>query len=280
MKNSYLHILLLTILSFGCASNKDGNQTLSKGEIFYSSGTNHLINKKYTEALKDLLEAVKLEPKNSDIHNNLGMAYYFKGEPNLAKFHLEQSIKLNSDNSDAKNNLASIHQHLKNSSEAKKLYEAVLKDLTYPNQYRTFYNLGLIESQEGNVARAKELFSKSVENNENYCPAYFQLGLIAYNDHNFKDAYDHFKNSSVGDCYINSAEAIYYQGLTSVKLGNLERARLKFIDVVKRFPNSEVATKAGSQIEKLDNIQEAGLMPEKNELNLNHAPTKQSYIIP
>lgn len=249
-----LFCLIALSLLISCSSNRVSEKE-KKADIFYQSGTQNLVSKKYTEALSDFLEAVKLDPKNPEIHNNLGMSYYFKGELNLATQHLRKAIELDPKNMDPVNNLANIHYAQGNYAEAKNGYENILKDLTYQNQFRTYYNLGLIELVQKNKTKARELFNKSLEDNENYCPAYFQLGTLDFDAQNYQAAYDHFKNAGIGECISNAAEANYYQALTSWKLGNSERAKLKFIDITKRFPKSPMATKAQLQLDRLTKLE-------------------------
>lgn len=268
-------------LSFliSCSSNKM-SEGQKKADIFYMSGTQNLVSKRYTEALTDFLEAVKLDPKNAEIHNNLGMTYYFKNELNLAALHLRKAIELDTKNMDPVNNLASIYFAQGKYAEAKENYEKILKDLTYPNQFRTYYNLGLIEIINKDKNKARELFNKSLTDNENYCPAYFQLGTLDYEAQNFQAAYDNFKNAGIGECINNAAEANYYQALTSWKLGNTERAKLKFLDITKRFPKSPMATKAQLQIEKLDSIEASSNSNEFSQAQKQQQAARQSFVSP
>ena len=138
-----------------------------------------MVAKEYTLALDQLLKAAEFSPNDSKVHNNLGMAYFFKEKPQEAIHHLKKSIKLNSKNTDALNNLASIYKTQKKIKLAQQLYEKALKDLLYTSQFRVHYNLALIRLEKGQTVKAVEHLKKSVELNNNYCPAYFKLGQIA-----------------------------------------------------------------------------------------------------
>src|SRR5687768_13729388 len=104
-----------------CASKN--NVKSKQSDLYFSAGTQSLMSKDYTDALKNLLKANELNPDNSEILNNLGMAYYFKGEIDLAIKTLNRALELNEENSDAKVNLASIHYKAGNVSQAEKLYK-------------------------------------------------------------------------------------------------------------------------------------------------------------
>lgn len=245
-------IMLLVIVSISfisCSSQKTITDQ-RKAQILYQSGTNYLVKGQYTLALRALLEAKTYDSKNAQIHNNLGMAYYFKKENTQAIKHLKQSIKINEKNSDAKNNLASIYLEQKKYSKAKHLYKAILKDLLYDRQQKTFYNLGLLEERQGNLAKAVHYFRQSTKVDENYCPSQFKLGMIAYNKTNYKLALSQLKKSAMGLCY-NNPKTHYYQALTYMKLGKYNTAQLKFSDILDRFPKSKYSPLATEQMVKI-----------------------------
>ena len=156
MTKSFLFIsLIISLNSCSYLSVKEKSTRDKKTNLYFAQGTEMLVKKDYSRALEYLLEAQKLSPGDSEVHNNLGMAYFFKKRTEKAKQHLERSIELNPKNSDARNNYASILFREKNYQEAKKQYLAVKNDLIYPHQYRTNYNLALIEEVEGNQDKMK-----------------------------------------------------------------------------------------------------------------------------
>jgi type IV pilus assembly protein PilF len=108
---SFLLMSVLFIVT-SCASD-DVNRELTidekKAELYYDQGTSELIQKNYSQALNNLLKAKELRPLDSKVRTNLGMAYYFKEQVQLAVSELKEAIKLDTKNSDAKLNLATIY---------------------------------------------------------------------------------------------------------------------------------------------------------------------------
>lgn len=246
---SLLAMLLLT----SCASKNDLNA--KQAGLYFGAGTQSLMDKQYTEALKNLLQANQLDPENSDILNNLGMAYYFKGEKDLAVRTLKNSLKINPDNSDAKVNLASIHFKDGQLADAEKMYKEVLKDLTYDKQARTLYNLGLIEMQGNNdYVAAENYFKKSIKEDDNYCPSYHHLGLVQYHRRQFNSALKNFREASLGVCF-DSPGPHYYQALTLIELRQYDEARLKLDEMSTRFKKSDYARKARQKALELTTIE-------------------------
>jgi type IV pilus assembly protein PilF len=236
-----LTALLALLAIAACSSKKDSE---SKASLYFAAGTQSLVERQYTEALQNLIKANNLEPNNPEILNNLGMAYYFKGETELAVRTLKRTIELDENNSDAKNNLASIYYKQGNVAAAEKLYRKVLRHLTYDKQARTLYNLGILELEaRKNVAAAENLFRKAVAEDDNYCPAYFQLGLIHYNRRQFKAALKKFKDAAMGPCY-ESPGPHYHQALALIGLRRFTDARLKLDEIDTRFRDSSYAAQA------------------------------------
>lgn len=237
-----------------CSSKKD-DLRLKQAGLYFGAGTQSLMEKEYTEALKNLLQANSMDPNNPEILNNLGMAYYFKGEKDLAVKHLKLALKINPDSSDAKVNLASIFFKDKNYSEAERLYKLVLKDLTYDKQARTLFNLGIIEFEAKNdLIAAENYFKRSLKEDSNYCPAYFQLGLTQFKRRQFNNALKNFKEAGMGSCYETPAPH-YYQALTQIELRQFDDARIKLDEIETRFKKSNFAIKAREKILELNQIE-------------------------
>ena len=252
-----LTLIILTLMT-NCANNPNyKNAEQKKAELYYSQGTSNLLQKDYTSALENLLEAHKLNPKDSKTHNNLGMAYYFRGDQKKALKHLKRSIELEPQNSDARNNLASLSMEIGNLPEARRQYNLVLKDLIYKHQYRTHYNLALIDLKERKLRQAKTKLHKSVQENEQYCPAYYQLGLMAHRNLEFRDAVNHFQKASLGSCVENPAPQ-YQQALSYIGLKDHEKALHKLTEIIERFPTSRYFALAGQKLKeiKVDRFQE------------------------
>lgn len=249
-----IFVLLLGILVLACSST-EAKKKQQQSELYFGAGTQSLMSQDYTDALTNLIKADKLDPNNAGILTNLAMAYYFKGERDLAVKTLKKSIEINSDNSDAKINLATIYYKDGNVSKAESMYKEVLKDLTYDKQARTFYNLGTIELQKQRISSAENYFNKSVKEESNYCPSYYQLGLINYNRKQFHTAYKNFKEATMGVCYESSPAAHYYQGLSLTQMRRFNEARMKFDEIDAKFKNSEYAGFARSKMMELNEIE-------------------------
>jgi type IV pilus assembly protein PilF len=254
---NFSKISTLIVIGFfltACASKQDKLES-KQASLYFGAGTQSLIDKQYTVALKNLLKANELDPNNAEILNNLGMAYYFKGEKEFAVQYLNEALRIDKKNSDARVNLASIYFRDGKFDSAEKLYKEVLKDLTYDKQARTFFNLGLLELQaKKNTVAAENYFKKSIKEDDNYCPAYHNLGLIQFKRKQFNTALRNFKEASMGTCYEAPAPH-YFQALTLIELRRFEDARVKLDEIDTRFKKSVYATKARAKFVEINEIE-------------------------
>jgi type IV pilus assembly protein PilF len=250
MKNSLFLVLCASFIISSCANTEKQNDK-RRAEILFSQGTESLVAQSYTEALTFLLKAEKLDPDNADIHNNLGMAFYFKKDLTSAKKHLTKAIELDENQTDAKGNLASLLVEEGRLDDAETIYKQILKNLTYDKQARTYYNLGVIQQRKGIVTKAETYFQKSIKESDTYCPAHYELGLINFNRKNFKEALQSFKDAGMGVC-VDSPGAFYQQAMTYIELQDMTRARQKLEDVVLRFGKTRYGQLAKLKLEDID----------------------------
>lgn len=244
---------LFILLTTGCATNKVPVKTTKekKAELYYVHGSQALVIRDYTTALSNLLKSVEYVHDDTKAHNNLGMAYFFKGNLEKAKHHLEMAIKIDKKNSDARNNLGSLYLHQKKYRLAKKQYEMVLKDLTYSLQHRVYYNLALIDLAYNRKDLAMKNLLKSVNENDSYCPAYYQLGVLTTRKRNYHSALEYFKKASRGTC-VSDPEPHYQEALTLVNLGEDQRALFKFKEIISSFPDSKQAIWSKRKLKSID----------------------------
>lgn len=240
-----------TLLFFAsCASSEPKKSTEErKADVYYGQGTVNLVNKEYNEALINLTEAKKLNPKDSQIRNNLGMAYYLKKQFNLAQEEFEDAIDLNEKNSEARVNLGVLHMEKNNLKEARKQFEKVLEDLTFNNQYRNYYNLALLSLKEGDREQAHVNLQKSLKEKDDYCPTHFKLGELYSEEYKFQKALKEFQESGKGTC-VNQPAPVYQQAITLQNLNKQTEANKKFKEVMEKFPGTKYSTQAFTQLKK------------------------------
>lgn len=252
MKRDFLTFLFLVsfaIFGISCSSNQKDTE-LKKADLFYTYGTQKMIDKDYTQALEALQNSNKLKPNDTKTLNNLGLAYFFKNRPQQAKKYFEQAIKADDKNSDARNNLASIYFREGKIDLAEQQYQEVLKDLVYQYSYRVQYNLALIELKRGNKKKAVDYLNQVLGYTLDYCPASYQLAMIYKQEGNITKAIKNLNIATTGKCEKEPA-AIYELGEVYRSLGEDKKALALYNKIIEGFPRTEYAQKSLSIKNKL-----------------------------
>lgn len=260
---------LLVFTSCGGQQLADKSPAEAKADLYYANGTANLMNGNYTEALDKLLEANNLRPNDSKVLNNLGMAYYFKNDVKSALKNIIRAIEIDPKNSDARVNLASIYFKQGNFAEAKKQYEMVTKDLIYKSQFRTYYNLGLLALKENKIDVAKKYFLLSVKDREDYCPANYQLGVIERDLYNFASALNWFRKAQLTTC-VTLPEPHLGEAKTLIELREYDKARIKLNYILEKFAQTPFAAFATNELQNLNRSEGAntGEISLQEKLNL------------
>lgn len=253
MKISTIFFLALLLIT-GCASDdssKEPSIEERKAEVYYNQGTSELIAKNYQQALTNLLKAKELNSKDSKIRNNLGMSYYFRQQPKLAVTELKEAISLDEKNTDAKMNLATIYLETNNLKDAKKMYELVLQDLTYPALFRVHYNLALLNLKIGDRKSAFQELQKSIQEKEDYCPAHFKMGTLYSEEYRYQEANTSFVNSTKGTC-VSNPETHFAVANSLINLNKNNEAKAKLKEIIEKFPKSNFKILAEKKLKSIE----------------------------
>ena len=264
-------ILLLFILS--CSSTEtEKPDKLSKAELYYNQGTSNLVAKDYTGALEMLLNAAEMAPGDTRVHNNLGMAYFFKQQTDLAEKHLKASIKLYPKNSDAKNNLASLYYDKGDYDKALALYQNIVSDLIYQHQYRIHYNMALIHIKRNKTYEAESELTLALKEKPDYCPAHAMLGKLARSAKDYEKALKHFKAGTLGTCYA-IPEMQYFKAIGLIDVGSYPEAKLILKELISKFKDNPYEKLAQAKLKEIEGKQESG------DISLDTLPSSQKKIL-
>lgn len=250
-------ILLISLIS--CASSKKvEDPSAKKAEIYYNHGTQALMTQEYSKALKNLLQANSLKSNDSRIHNNLGMAYFFKNKLSPAIRHLKLSVSYDPKNTEARLNLATVYMHAKKYNESQMQFDIVLNDLTFEGQFKTYFNLGILSLRMNDQLKAINYFKQSLDESSSYCPANYQLGNIYFKRGQFEKALQNYQAASKGTCY-DSPGPHYKQAISYMELKKYDFAQDKLKEILERFSNKgsyqALANKKLKELRKLKSLE-------------------------
>lgn len=235
--------LLAMLFACGCASTK----TKEEGALHARIGTALLQQGHYPDALRELLTAEKLDPKNAMTQNNLGLAYFMREKYKLAAEHIERAVDIDPKYSEARNNYGRVLIELGRYDEAIAQLRIVLADLTYNDPTKALVNLGMAQFRKGDFDQARGTFAKAIQTNRENCLAQTLYGRSLFEMGKFSAAANALDNANIV-CHSNNQpgfdEPQYFSGLAYYKLGNTSSAISRMEDVVKFYPDGKYAKKA------------------------------------
>ena len=148
---------------------------MSIKETFELALKNHQENN--IEVAQNLYNQVlEIDPKNINVHNNLGTIFDKLRDFQKARLCYEKVIEIDPNIAMPHYNLGIIFTQTEEYLKAKKCYEKVIE--IDPNNTNAHNNLGLVNNMLGEDQKAKSCFEKTIEIDPNYADAYNNLGVI------------------------------------------------------------------------------------------------------
>jgi Tfp pilus assembly protein PilF len=136
---------------------RDTSQSSAKEHL--EAGREYLLEGRYSEAVSELTTAASLDPKLTEAHNLLGVAYDKKGFADRARESFERAVKMEED-ADTLNNLGfSLYQNGNYRAAVDRLKRAAK---LAPQDERILNNLGLAYCRLGKIDEAYKAFSRAM----------------------------------------------------------------------------------------------------------------------
>jgi len=182
MKKGCSCIILLVFILVACAADREMNKR--KAEDKRNIAGAYIGQKKYTEALRELLEAEKLFSDDPLLQNDLGLVYLEKERPDLAVQHFKKALDLKPDYSAAKNNLGVAYLKNEQWDEAITCFKELSENLLYTTPQNPLVNMGLsyyhkkeFDQSEKYYKKALGLYDDGLKKDVAYIKALHGLGL-------------------------------------------------------------------------------------------------------
>jgi Tfp pilus assembly protein PilF len=171
-------ITLTSVQFIGC-SNKE-NEYIQKA-------TDLIIEKKFDEAEKMIMEALKINPQSPTGLNNLGYIYMNQSRYDEAVQKFDEALK-NYEKSEDKavvyNNLGMVKEKMNDPEQAEKYYNLAIE--TDPQYVITYVNLGLLKESQGALAEASTIFQSALKFQPNNKSLLHHTGTTALRSKDYK----------------------------------------------------------------------------------------------
>ena len=134
-------------------------------EVFFIKGKEALSDKNYDMAIECYQKAIEKNPGNPTVHNNIGVAYYLKGDYKLAIQSFKKAIELNPEYAEARQNMVLADKKLKE-------FEIHIPPIQYPtasipnpkckpDECRYYISVGSENTKEAAQRKAKKLLDEN-----------------------------------------------------------------------------------------------------------------------
>ncbi len=167
--------LIIFVFVVACVPvNQASKPELSKqAEFHYKSALANLQSGNASSALRELLEAVKLAPHDSAIHEALARTYQRKKAYNLAEKHYLTSLELSDNEPGYLNNLGALYLEIEQWDNAIKYFDLAAKDLLFERPHVAVTGKAYAYLQKKKYTQALVFFTEATDIAPRYARAYF-----------------------------------------------------------------------------------------------------------
>tara|TARA_B100000780_G_C21088805_1_gene438750 strand:+ start:172 stop:1536 length:1365 start_codon:yes stop_codon:yes gene_type:complete len=206
---------------------KDGVTAINEGKFGRAEGLYHAILRlnpknsdahnnlgiclqklnKLDEAVASYKQAILLKPNFSMAYNNLGVTLKILGKLEEARDIYKKAIEMKPDFALALNNLGDIYERLEKPEEAENNYRKALEQK--PNFAEVHYNLGNMLTKLSRLDEAKLSYDKALELKPNYKIALLNRGQILFEKGKYELSLKDFDNCNTKDSRSRSLTSLY-----------------------------------------------------------------------
>lgn len=176
---------------WGCVTGPTAKD-IKQAEISFDLGVNEMRAGQLTEALKNFMESVDMNPEFAEAHNGLGLAYHLLGNHDKALAHFEKALELKPDYSEVMNNIARVYIGQNRYRLAIPLLRKALEDVFLKERYLAESNLGWSLFHVGEEEEGFKHVRNAIAQNERYCVGYEYLGLMYKSRKEYREAIREF----------------------------------------------------------------------------------------
>jgi len=188
----------------------------------------------YDGAVKHSRKALALNPKNSNAHQNLGLALFGQGHYDEAITHLSEAIRMDPQNAEIYSQLGTVLVANAMFTEAQDvLSRAIRIDPSHPDAH---YNMGVAMFRQGKVDEAVKYWWQTLRLKPTDPDAHYNLALIKLSRQDFVEAIKHLEK--VIQYNPEHADAHYRLGMALVHQKNTDSATTHLSEAVRLDPDN------------------------------------------
>jgi Tfp pilus assembly protein PilF len=168
-------------LQTGCATTAERDAAILAGKqakAHLAIGADHLKEGRNALALREFLVAERYDPRNAEVQNALGEAYFAQSKRSQSALHYGRALELDPDYHEARLSFAVLHIVEQRYAEAAAECRKLVDDPTFVGPWRALANLGFAELQQGHLVEARKQLNLALEYRKDYWPALLSLAQL------------------------------------------------------------------------------------------------------
>jgi type IV pilus biogenesis/stability protein PilW len=234
-------IILFAFGYIGCAgTQKKEVSDKKKAEALQNLGASYVREGKLREGLRNLHQAVKLDPDNGELHNQIALVYMNLAEYDASLRHFKKALALKPRYPEVQNNLGNLYLLLRKWDLAIARYQKAVADVLYRTPHFAYTNMGLAYYNKGEYEKAIEVYQHSLELEPTYSTTYFNLAYAYEATQKWEQAIGAYQKAIQ---HLPNDPAAYYRlGKLYLKLDRKEEASKafeEFLEIAPKGPYEE-----------------------------------------
>jgi len=209
---------LVLLFGLGCATSThkaDEDLRLRRADSHRNLGLDYLRNGRLALALRELLAAEQLDPKNPRTQHALADAYSNRGKPVEAEQHYLRTLQLDPTVHEARLNLSTLYLQLGRYEESLVHSSMLADDATFSGPWRALVNKGFAEFQLGKIEQARSSLQLGLEYRSDYWPTLLYLGILEMEEGRRLEAMGYFQQ------VLEQEPALAVQAQTNYRIGEI-----------------------------------------------------------
>ena len=245
-----IFILVILFSLFACAPVSNTVQHKHKqADVHYKLALAHLQGDNPTQALKELLIAVKQDPQDSSIQVALAQTYQRKNAYPLAEKHYLKALDLSDQDPRYQNNLASLYLDMEKWDEAISYFDQASMNLLFVNAHVAVAGKAYAYFKKMDYQSALDYSSEAIKIAPRYASAYFLKSEIC---HAMGDTdQEKFNLQRAIDIAPQFLRARYQLAILLLQEDSTEEASEQLRTILEFSPTSELGYKAKGILKSL-----------------------------
>jgi Tfp pilus assembly protein PilF len=246
-RSIYLAMIVVILFVASCGPKV---KPVDLGQSHYKMAQSYIAAKDYTDALDEMLQAVKYKPNDADFQSTLAMVYFEKKAYVLSETHYKKSLQLRPNDPTVQHNFAALYLSMQRWDDAAELFRQVADNLLFRYQTRALIGLGVAHYHGGHRMKAVMAFKEAIDTDSRNTNALFLLSKTYYSMAKYDLARQYLKQTLL--LVPDSIDAHLLLGESLLQLEENEAAAIEFREVANRADRTEKGQKAREYLQLLD----------------------------